>query len=421
MENNIKKTIDDIDVPLEKLNQVIEKGMQHKKKRRKNPFAIAMIAVVATGGLVLGSGFISPKIANVLADVPLIGFMYDIAEHDKGLYTALSDDNKVILNETVTSNGIAITVEEIVYDGARLNVIFSMPTYKDVSPLTIYVDGKMVNSGESLRTLEEEGVYRGLWEVRIEEELPDSFDLTIKIQEIDLTRGEWVFSTPIQKVNNNSRSLVAGQSGKVDSIPFTVESVETSTTTTEVKVKFDSEMDKLFSKERVIQATITDQNGTPLTLLNQSGSGDNKGIIYTYLLEPLHEDISELKMFYYFMPTYHERKDILVPLADTLPQRISQGEMGDIVITDVSHKESKATLTLYVDSDFPYSNSLTPNVFHVTDEAGESLITDYIHAIGPNEYQLTFQTNAGKPYVHTLASIPVMEVEPSAIVTIPVK
>lgn len=149
MENNIKKTIDDIGVPLEKLDQAIEKGMLHKKKKRKNPFTMAMISAVATGALVLGYGFISPKMAKVLADVPLIGFMYDIEEHDKGLYTALSDDNKVILNETVTSNGIAITVEEIVYDGARLNVIFSMPTYKDVSPLTIFVDGEKVNSGKA--------------------------------------------------------------------------------------------------------------------------------------------------------------------------------------------------------------------------------------------------------------------------------
>lgn len=111
-------------------------------------------------------------------------------------------------------------IEEIVYDGARLNVICSMPKYLDVSPLTILVDDKEVNSGGSLRTLEEEGIYHGLWEIRTEEELPDVFVLTIKIHEIDWTRGEWVFSTPIQKVENNSRTLVAGQKGKVDDVSF---------------------------------------------------------------------------------------------------------------------------------------------------------------------------------------------------------
>lgn len=419
MENNIKKTIDDIDVPLEKLDQVIEKGMQHKKKRRKNPFVMAMISIVATGAVILSSGFISPQIAKVLAAVPLIGFMYDIAEHDKGLYTALSDDNKVILNETVTSNGIAITVEEIVYDGARLNVIFSMPKYGSLHPL-IYIDGKEHYLGGGGKILEDKDAFRGLWEFRMEEGLPDAFDLTIKINQVGTTKGEWIFSTPIQKVNNNNRTLVAGQSGEIADIPFSVESVETSTTTTKVKVKFDSLMDKLFSEEGVLHATITDQNGTPLTVLDQSGSGDDKDTTWTYLMEPFSEDITELKIIYYFFPFYLEQKKILVPLAAAFPQRIPQGKMGDIVITDVAHNGSEATLSLYVDSDFPYDDRLTPIFFDIIDDDGESLITDYIHAIGPNEYQLTFQVDAGKPNVHTL-TIPNMEVEQSAIVTIPIK
>ena len=59
------------------------------------------------------------------------------------------------------------------YDGHRMNVIFSMPTYEDVYPLTILVDGEIINTGESLRTLDEGEVYRGLWEITLTEELPD--------------------------------------------------------------------------------------------------------------------------------------------------------------------------------------------------------------------------------------------------------
>ena len=139
MENNIKRAIDEMDVPLDKLDQAVERGIAMKKKKRRNPFMIAAVSVAATGALILSSGFISPKVANVLADVPLIGFMYDIEKHDEGLSVALSDENKVVLHETVTSNGVSITIEEIVYDGHRMNVIFSMPTYEDVYPLTILV------------------------------------------------------------------------------------------------------------------------------------------------------------------------------------------------------------------------------------------------------------------------------------------
>ncbi|MEO4053888.1 DUF4179 domain-containing protein [Solibacillus sp. CAU 1738] len=420
MENNIKKTIDDIEVPLDKLDQAIQNGLQCKTKKRKNPFVVAAISVVATVALILGSGFISPQMAKVLADVPLIGFMYKIEEHDKGLYTALSDENKVTLNETVTSNGIAITVEEIVYDGARLNIIFSMPSYRDVYPLTILVNGEVINTGESLRTLEDNDVYRGLWEIKIPDNLPDAFDLTIKMHEINGTKGEWVFNTPIKKVNNNSHSLVAGQSGEIGDISFTVESVESSTTTTKVKVKFDTTMQELFSEKGVLHTTITDQHGTPMNVLDRSGSGDEKGTIYTYLIEPLSEGITELNIIYYFFPFYHERDDIIEPLAETFPQRISQGKMGDIVITGVEKSGPEATLTFNVDSDFPYDEYFTPNFIAIEDASGENLETDFIKSIGPNEYQLTFQTNAGKPYVHTVIA-PFMKVEPSATVTIPVK
>ncbi len=53
-------------------------------------------------------------------------------------------------------------------------------------------------------------------------------------------------------------------------------------------------------------------------------------------------------------------------------------------------------------------------------DSGESLITDYVHAVGPNKYEVSYQANVGKPIVHTVTT-PYMELEPSAIVKIPVK
>lgn len=420
MENNIKKTIDEIEVPLDKLDQAIARGVQVQREKRRNPIIVTAIIAAAVVTLILSSGFISPKMGSVLADVPIIGFMFKVEDHDKGLQTALSDDNKVTLNETVTSNGISITVEEIVYDGARINVIFSMPEFREVYPLSVYVNGEWINTGESLKILQKENPYRGLWEIRFKEELPDEFDLTIKMHQIDQTQGEWIFDTPIKKVSNDSRSLQAGQSGEISGISFVVDSVETSTTTTEVKVKFDTPMQELFSEEGILHATITDQHGTPMNVLDRSGSGTEKEAVYTYLMEPLNDKISKLNIIYYFFPFYHEREDILVPLADTFPQTISQGEMGDIIIKEVQQLGNEAILTFKVESDFPYDESFTPNFLDIITKAGESLTSDFTKAIGPNEYQLKFQTNAGEPYVHTVTA-PFMEVESSAIVTIPIK
>ncbi len=145
---------------------------------------------------------------------------------------------------------------------------------------------------------------------------------------------------------------------------FVVESMDISTTTTKINVKFDTTMDKLFSEESgVLNATIMDQHGTPLKILDQTGGGDDKSTTYTYLIEPLRQDITEVRIAYYFFPFNLNRKDLIVPLANSFPQRISQDKMGDYVITGVTKKEHEATLSFYIDSEFPFDDTLTPSFF----------------------------------------------------------
>ena len=171
MENNINQAVESIDVPMDKLDAAILSGVQSQKKKPFSYFKKSLLTSIALGALIIGSGFISPKMADVLANVPIFRAMYFNIEHDdKGLHVALSDANKVVLNETVTSAGISVTFEEIVYDGERLNVIFSMDEYRDIYPLTILVDGEVVNNAEGLRELEGDGKFRGLWDIKIEEE-----------------------------------------------------------------------------------------------------------------------------------------------------------------------------------------------------------------------------------------------------------
>lgn len=420
MENNIKKTLDSIDVPLDKLDEAILKGIHSQKKKRKIPIKKGLLTMLASSVLILCSGFISPKVANVLANVPLIGFMYSIEEYDAGLHEALSDENKVVLNETVTSSGIPFTIEEIVYDGARLNVIFTMPEYGDVYPLTILVDGERINNSEGLRELEGDGGFRGLWEIQATEPLPEAFDLTIKIHQIGRTKGDWQFTTPIQKVNNRSKELAAGQKGIVDGIEFTVESVVTSTTMTMVEVRFNEDYNKLFSENRAIHPTFVDQNNNPLAVLNMSGSGDEKGLLYKYLLDPLADDVTDIQLIYYFIPNLNDQTEMKESLTKHFPQQISLGEAGHLVISNIENDGIESTMTLTIESDFPFDHNFTPGFVDIRNTEGESLVTDYIHAVGPNEYELTYQNNVVKAYIHT-RQLPQIEVEETAKVMIPVQ
>ncbi|WP_107943356.1 DUF4179 domain-containing protein [Metasolibacillus fluoroglycofenilyticus] len=425
MENNIKKAIDEMEVPMQKLDEAISKGIVVSKKKPRNILAMGVLTSVAAILLVLGAGFVSPTVGNALAKVPFMSFVYKIEEQDKGLHKALSDNNAIQLNKTVTSNGISVTFEEIVYDGARINVIYSMPEYQEIGKMEMFVNGEWLNTGGSITSLhEEDGSYRALYGFRFDEDLPDAFDLTLKIDMIAGVVGDWTFETPIKKVKNNHRILQAGQTGMMNGIAFEVKSAQTSTTSTKLQVEFTGEI-----REKVgypiglsISETITDQNGVPLKILEKSGEGrTDYDLTWTYILEPLAPDVTELRLYYYSGPKIDEVvEDIIVPLSNELPQKIDLGAMGDIVITNVEQDGNEATLRFLIDSDFPFDGDLRTHPFAVVLENGERIVTDVVQAVGRNEYQLKYKVNVGQPFIKT-RPLTMMAIEPEAQVVISIK
>lgn len=418
MERDIKKAFDEIKVPHEKLNHSIQKGLPPKKRK---PIQTTILAVTATALMVLGAGFILPNWSEILAKVPIIGFLYDIEKHDPGLQEALSNENKIVLNETITDAGVSITIEEIVYDGMRMNIIFSSAKYEDIAPLYISINGEEINHSESLRILSEENEFRGLWEIKPEEPLPDQFDMTVNIRQIGQIKGDWSFDTHVKKIENGMRTIAVEDKGYIQGIPFEIDSFKTSATTSELKVRFKEKSENLLlsNENGSLHVTITDQNGTPLNILDQSATGteDGRETIFTYLLEPLN-NITELKVIHYFLPILNHWEEIEVPLTDNLPSKIELGKETAISITALEYEASYAHFTFEVLNDFPYDYYFTPHAIDIVNEEGESLVTDYIHAVGPNKYSLSYQANAGNAFIKIREALP-LQVEEKAIITIP--
>lgn len=418
MVKEIKQAIDEIEVPVEKLDGAIAKGIKQGKPKKRR-YSTPIFASVAIIGLILCSGFVSSKMANVLANMPFIGFMYKIEEHDVGLHVAMMDENKVTLNQVLESNGVAITIEDIVYDGTRIvfTYTYDIKGHDLIYPLTIKVDGEEINFSHSLRELEAENGFRGLTEVIPVEKLPDSFHLEVSIYQIGNTEGRWVFSTDITKVNNQSKELVVGQEGMIDGVHYTVEKAEVSKTGTTIEIVFDpSKMFKLYSTEKFIQFNFTDQKGMPIKILYSSGT-DN---VFQFILAPITDEVTEIHVLPYFFPTTIELIEIIEELKGTFPQVVSQGEMGDIVITNVEKVGNEYKMTFHSTSNFPFDAGFIPNYLDVIDESGNILITDYPKAIGPNEYEQKFQAISGKLFIKTI-KLPKMEIEESAKTVIPIK
>src|SRR5690606_1138780 len=109
--------------------------------------------------------------------------------------------------------------------------------------------------------------------------------------------------------------------------------------------------------EKFIQFNFTDQKGMPIKILYSSGT-DN---VFQFILAPITDEVTEIHVLPYFFPTTIELIEIIEELKGTFPQVVSQGEMGDIVITNVEKVGNEYKMTFHSTSDFPFDAGFIPN------------------------------------------------------------
>ncbi|WP_102272248.1 DUF4179 domain-containing protein [Cytobacillus massiliigabonensis] len=127
-------SIDNIDIPLEKLVAREKEAMLQAKKNRKIRRTTRHSLLIACGlcMALLGSGFVSPGMAAALSNIPLIGPIYaqfsDIAS-DKIQQDQLTTE----IEKQDSQNGLTMIVKEAVYDGGRLIVTVEYTGQKKLS------------------------------------------------------------------------------------------------------------------------------------------------------------------------------------------------------------------------------------------------------------------------------------------------
>ncbi|WP_342430313.1 DUF4179 domain-containing protein [Neobacillus sp. FSL H8-0543] len=128
------QSIDNIDVPLEKLLAREKAAMNQGKNRRKHGRTTKQSILVACGLCIslLGSGFVSTGMAEALSNIPLIGPIYndfrDIASEK-----IERDQLTTVIEKQDSQNGLKMTVKEAAYDGGRLIVTVVYTGVKDLS------------------------------------------------------------------------------------------------------------------------------------------------------------------------------------------------------------------------------------------------------------------------------------------------
>lgn len=426
MNRDIKKSIDSIQVPLKKLDAAIGEGLRVSPKNvtlKRKKIMMLLLSGAAIFGLIIGSGFISPTMASVLAKVPILDSIFT-SVGDKGLQIAINDENATSLNKILTSNGVSLTIQSVLYDGSRLAFSYVQDKAEEIYPLHIEVNGEVINFSENMTgEYLPNGQYSGLIQVHPTKPLPNEFDLSIAIHQIGKTKGDRHFETRVIKTNNNSIDLTTGQTAKLDGISYEVKKFESTNSAVNLHILYKG-VEEIFNEHQVLQLHLLDQTGTIIPMIGESGSGEGGGILSKYVFEPLGEEVTGLTISPFFMPLPKERKDITATLEENhLPLTISQGEMGDIVVTKIEEENDLYALYFESTSSFPFGTHFEQNQLSVEDTNGNDLIADRGHpkSIGKNKYKLYYNkpTDSGGIILKT-RELPNMKLNQEAQITVKV-
>lgn len=233
---SFKKEIDSIPVPIDRLDQIISATVQEDHPRRPSPTRLRKkvlyraTAAVATLGLLLGSGFVSPAMASIMAQIPVIGSIF-VQQGDPGLRNASEQGLTTAIGETLTSDGASMTINEVFYDGIRLSVAYSLvsqqPLDWDAQLRTdITVNGKetFFNRGQT-RTGITPTYHVGIIDINPPADLPDQFELGLLFHEGE--NRQWQFNIPVIR-QTDTQLITVNNTQRVADIELNVASIKSS-------------------------------------------------------------------------------------------------------------------------------------------------------------------------------------------------
>ncbi|WP_172371311.1 DUF4179 domain-containing protein [Sporosarcina jiandibaonis] len=221
-----KNLFRDIEIPKEDILLAIDKGIERGEKARhmnkqkgiiKRTSLFTSVAAV----MILASGFVFSPITNALAQVPILGSIYEKYQMPIGQELA-SDQLLTEINETVEDQGVSMSITSIFYDGQYVGLTFKAAGEN----LTDSIGGeKAPESGYSYEMFDrtdETTWWSGTMGSLIKEgdgytgamilENPntdsvDSLTLPIIFTKIAGVQGEWSFNLSVEKLPGKEKHI----------------------------------------------------------------------------------------------------------------------------------------------------------------------------------------------------------------------
>jgi len=379
-----KNEVDKINVPTEKLDFIIANTIKENKvKKPKRKIALYSVSAAVLGiGLFIGSAIASPAMAKVASHIPLIGTFFNDS-NDEGLRIAGQKGLTQIVDQSTKDNGITLTMNEVFYDGTRLTFGYTQEALLAIGQLerpTIEVNGKEINfssgsSGDFITPLK----YKGTMDITPTEELPEEFELKMRIDAVGLIPGKWEFAFSVKQSNEvtviRPKEVTSIEGGEME-----ISTLKLGPAGVSLAVQVTADQNKL--DVYGIHFFIVDEKGNVLDVLSASGNGEEENGIETaklnILFSPLKEGMKKVKIIPYTIPNYSDtRKEEGLKLAEQeLPIVMDQGESGKVIIDKIENIGKKTVIYYQVENDFIVDNYTSHNPIWLEDSKGNNLFSE---------------------------------------------
>ena len=219
-----KQILNQIEVPKEDVLRAIDRGIQkgeQKKIKNTSPrkkLIVSSTIAAAIVGITIFSGFVNPKMNQVLAMTPFIGAIYEEFGDRMGLDLANQHLIKE-LNQSLTKNGVTVQLNQAYFDGDVISVTGQVTGelnkgVNEKGELNFDVNFEnnkgdndpWLNGSKAFKKIE--NGYEFQWKLTYPyETIEEDYTLPIAIHYINGIKGDWNFEIPITQKEHKTFAI----------------------------------------------------------------------------------------------------------------------------------------------------------------------------------------------------------------------
>lgn len=314
---------------------------------------------------------------------------------DRRLIAASQNGLVSKVNQTVTDNGITLTINDVYYFGNQISYSYTIETKKPINVSDIkykFHDSVMASPKITFNNKLNFGSYT--WFKKVSDhkyvggetinptkQLSKDGILEITYYRVLANQGKWSFHFPIKEVQGKEIKLSTtknykGYKIKIKSVKMDPAEIAVSF---EVKQKIDGEH---------IWFNLLKDDGTALKLLDLFGGASQKDInekkntithklVYKFSVPS--SNAKDLTLSPYIEPDIKLPKIVTKDLdVNQLPITVDQGEVGKLIITNVEYKQDKIFLYYKDEITYPYDSVRPGSNIWLEDNSQKNVSDRYI-------------------------------------------